>query len=711
MKHLLTYLFPVLLLTLAGCSESTQDPASEGPSGTLSMTVSTRAESSDADYDPMDHLVIRIYNDKEELIRKYTSKNDLPERLELLAGKYRAAVEAGEEEAASFTKRFYRGEESFTVSAGQNTPVEVKCMLQNTAVAVQFEQSVTENFGSSQEVRVMPGDKYDPANADAATTLRFTEPATGYFTLGEGVNALSWHFSGTHAPSGKKIDQQGTISEVKAPGRYTLTFRYSPDLPGLIEAVTIRVDDSTDDFDDTIIWSPDPTIEGDGFDLAEKQLYTGGEKRFLITTVKPMTSAQLTFGEKPYDLLAAVSAPAAGLKVEKRAENALTVTLSDDFFAGCAGGDQTLRFEVHDNGGGNGVAECIFSLQGIVQPSTGDYDLWNNTITLRARIFDQATSVTFGLRSGDGSWQEVAGSDAGDGFWKASFGPEWEESANENGQTVYTPKAGTGIWAGRQYECRVVIDGRESLASLTTAAGQSIPGADMEDGSMSCFNNGHGSFWDSGNNSMSDPLCLQSTYTGMQGSHCARLQANKPILLVNLAAGNLFTGSFAQSGTSGSVSFGQPYDWQARPRKMHVLYYAETLGQVNQNQHGGPLATGEQDKARILVAIVDWSSAHTVTSGSSAPKGIWDPAKGIYGGDNATEAEGKIIAYGSLFIDSQSTQQSMISVDIPIHYYDTQTKPSGAYTLVISCATSAYGDYMNGCTSNVLFIDDFQWVY
>ena len=256
-----------------------------------------------------------------------------------------------------------------------------------------------------------------------------------------------------------------------------------------------------------------------------------------------------------------------------------------------------------------------------------------------------------------------------------------------------------------------MIDGSESFASLTTAAGQTIPGGDMEDGSMSCFNNNHGSFWDSGNNSMSSPLCVQSTCNGMEGKACARLQANKPIALVNLAAGNLFTGSFNQSGTSGTVSFGQPYDWQARPRMMRVRYYAETLGTVNQNQHSGPLATGSQDQARIYAAIVDWNATHSVTSGSSSPKGVWDPAKGIYGGDHTTEASGRIIAYASLLITEQSSGGQMIQADLPFHFYDTSAKPSGSYTLVISCATSAYGDFMNGCTSNVLYVDDFQWVY
>lgn len=712
MKRLFTYLIPALGLLLAGCSEASQAFDDTAATGTCSMKFSTRAESGSDGYDPTEHLVVRIYNDKEELIRKYTSKAALPERLELIAGSYRVAVEAGEKQAASFTARYYTGAEPFTVSAGVNTPVEVSCTLQNTAVATLFEESVGTNLGTSFEMRVMPGSTYDESLADEPTTLRYTENATGYFLLDEGVDALSWHFSGTHVTSGKKVEQSGTISEVKAPGKYTLTFRYSPDLPGYIEAVVIRVDDSTDDFDDTIIWSPDPTIEGDGFDLSEPQQYTGGEKRFLLTTVKPMASATLTFAGQPYDLLAAVSVPVAGLKAEKTAENALTVTLSDDFFAGYPGGDQPLLFEVTDNGGGTGRAECIFSIQGIQIPTATDYDLWANTVKLRARVFDpSASTVTFGLRTKNGEWQETAGSNNGDGTWSASFGVEWEESTNENGQTVYTPKAGTGIWANGEYECRVVIDGQESLASFTTARGQSIPGGDMEDGSMSCFNNNHGSFWDSGNNSMSDPLCAQSTYPGMGGSYCAKLMANKPIALVKLAAGNLFTGSFAQSGTSGKVSFGQAYDWQARPRKMHVLYYAEKLGSVDQNQHSGPLSTGSQDKARIFVAIVDWSATHTVTSGSSSPQGVWDPAKGIYGGDNVTEAAGKIIAYGSFFIEEQSSGEKMLATDIPIHYYDTATKPSGAYTLVISCATSAYGDYMNGCTSNVMFVDDFQWVY
>ena len=287
-----------------------------------------------------------------------------------------------------------------------------------------LEASVAENFGSSYSVSVMPGESYDEGRANDPSTLRYTTDATGYFTLAEGVDALSWHFSGKHTSRGE-VEQSGTITGVKTPGRYSLTFRYSPDQPGLIEAVTIRVDDSTDDYDDTIIWSPDPTIEGVGFDLDQTQLYAGGQKQFRITTVKPMTSARLTLNNTPYDLLAAVSSPVAGLQVVKESETALTVTLSDELFAGCSGGDQTLRFEVRDNAGGRAEATCLFALEGLVVPTSSDYDLWHNTLNLRARIFDSSATVTFGVRTEGGSWIEKEGSNSGDGLWSASFGVEY----------------------------------------------------------------------------------------------------------------------------------------------------------------------------------------------------------------------------------------------------------------------------------------------
>ena len=131
-----------------------------------------------------------------------------------------------------------------------------------------------------------------------------------------------------------------------------------------------------------------------------------------------------------------------------------------------------------------------------------------------------------------------------------------------------------------------------------------------------------------------------------------------------------------------------------------------TLGNVNINKHNGPLPTGSSDVATVYVAVVDWNAKHRVTSGTASPTGIWSPADGP-----DAVSEGKIIGYGLLDITESTAGGSMVETVIPIVWYDRETKPAGNYTLVISCSTSKYGDYMDGCDKNTLYVDDFEWSY
>lgn len=230
----------------------------------------------------------------------------------------------------------------------------------------------------------------------------------------------------------------------------------------------------------------------------------------------------------------------------------------------------------------------------------------------------------------------------------------------------------------------------------------------MENPGLSCFTseNTNAEFWASGNNSFAQSLCTQGTYAGMGGSYCAKLAAAAPPL-VNIAAGNLMSGIFYKDGQmTGVVEFGQPYNWTARPSGMKVKYHA-TLGTIDASKHpGAPVGKGDPDKARIFVAIVDWNSRHRVASGTDAPTGTWDPA------ETTQTAEGKLIAYGSLFVDKSTEGEQMVEATLPLNFYDPAAgRPTGKYSIIISCSTSAYGDYMVGCTTNVMYVDDFQWVY
>ena len=344
-----------------------------------------------------------------------------------------------------------------------------------------------------------------------------------------------------------------------------------------------------------------------------------------------------------------------------------------------------------------------------VKVALREADLWQNTGTVTALISadEYASGAALEYRiKGDTEWQPMQESGYDAGILTATIAPEWKTETNPNGLTVYKLVPKKGLFAGHTYEFRLLVGGSEQGAPLeyTAPAGNTIPNGDMEDASMSCWtqNNKTAEFWGSGNNTFTKGLCTQASFAG--GTR-AKLQATSAVGV--LASGNLFTGLFQKDLiTRGVVSFGQTYAWKARPRALKVQYFAEHIGPVDiDKKFGAPIGMGDQDRARIMVDIVDWNARREVGSGTEPPTGTWDPQEA------ASTEQGKIIAYGSLFIDESSTGDRMIDTELELHFYDREAKPSGLYQLVISCSTSAYGDFMTGCKSNVLYIDNFEWAY
>ena len=270
----------------------------------------------------------------------------------------------------------------------------------------------------------------------------------------------------------------------------------------------------------------------------------------------------------------------------------------------------------------------------------------------------------------------------------------------------------------------VWIAGGEKVDEQAAEAG-SVPalrftadeGAPMTDGSLESWRSaqqfpGSGTnytFWGSGYNPFAKELCTRDeAMPGRVGTYCAKLSATYNTLAKVPAPGNLFTGDFAiqvLGGMGGNVSFGKKFAYNARPRAVRFKYHA-TIGEVNYNLHGGKIPVGEMDKARIVVCIADWTAQQKVFAGTKAPTGTWDP-------ETQTEAaNGPIIGYASKFIEETTQGDEMVEVILPINYYqDTAAAPDGKYNIVVSCSTSAYGDYMDACTTNVMYVDDFEWVY
>lgn len=375
-----------------------------------------------------------------------------------------------------------------------------------------------------------------------------------------------------------------------------------------------------------------------------------------------------------------------------------------------------FKFTVTDNAG----QKSTITLQYVkYTPSIAyndDANLWANTASFTvANVPADATNIKVQYRiKNTTDWKDASGS--GNGTWTIT--PSWSDgTTNASGKTTYTVDNTTGIFAGNDYEYQLLYTDAQNTPQVISGefakkTGDEIP--TLANGSLTCYttNNTSTTFWGSGNNEMTPgtkSLCVfTDPYTIMKASGL-----NLGFLKV-LAPGNLFTGTFTftKAGTLGMnsygvVGFGQKYTYTARPTALK-LNYKISFGTdfFTKWSHANELTSGH-DQASIMVCIVNWDARHNVKSGNdAAPTGVWNPE--TLDGLSETEKAG-LIAYGVVYPAENVSTDTPLS--IPLTYYDKDAPaPTGKYTIIISCSTSRYGDYLNG-TVNDLSVKDFQWVY
>lgn len=696
-------------LAAGSCAKEVDDTSGEG---CLRMTIDidrlTRAETET--YDPTERSVLRIRNAGGELIRKYEPAKTRPDNLYLVGGDYKLQYESSDGSQATWDHLSYAGEKDFTITPHQTTVVEMKCPIVNSGVKVTFDPSVAEKLEDFR-VYVCASDEFSYHDADNGTvpTLRYDADRTGFFLLPEGVSKLSWGFYGKRKDTGADVAVVSTTGHreivPEAGMLYSLDFKFSNTPDGGLN-ISVVVEEEGELVDRTIFFSPQPAFAGDGFSIGSVSGYAGGDMSVKVSAINALRSVKLLVDDGEYELMNSTKAGADGATFALTDECNGVITLSEAFLSRYGGGIHTLGFKAVDAAAVEGQAKMRIAVQGLFDMDAAHYDLWQNTAELRAAITDEAARnvVIKYRRLGASEWTSILATEGADYTYSALVTPEWS-SKTVNGHTVYTLEK--GISAKNTYEYVLSIDGKDgAVKQFATETAQTIPHGDMESEALLCFTTDgskNAPYWGSGNNSMTPSLCTSSSFPGMGGSHCAKLQATSTLGF--MAAGNLFMGTFERSGMNGFVDFGHKYTWQARPAALKLKLHA-TLGNVNINKHNGPLPTGRSDVATVYVAVVDWNAKHRVTSGTASPTGIWSPADGP-----DAVSEGKIIGYGLLDITQSTAGGSMAETTIPIVWYDRETKPAGNYTLVISCSTSKYGDYMDGCDKNTLYVDDFEWSY
>lgn len=236
---------------------------------------------------------------------------------------------------------------------------------------------------------------------------------------------------------------------------------------------------------------------------------------------------------------------------------------------------------------------------------------------------------------------------------------------------------------------------------------------------------GESMFWGSGNGEGSEGvngsanLGIVITYIDTEekvdGRQSVRAQTSQ--LAGMLAAGNLFTGQFAGLvGTSGGkVNFGRP--WTSRPSalKLYCRYSTGNIDIINSTPPGVTLTKSDYDRAQVKIALGTWDfKKYGGTPASPVHINTTDASTFVdFTTDASTVADGNLIIHHDGYYLNGADKVSAdtgewIEYVIPLNYHSMDTIPTH---IIISCASSQYGDYFTGCSSSKLWIDAVELLY
>ena len=675
MKKLLMLLSAVLVL--ASCSNDI-DSGFEMATGEGAMRLGVAMQSDAA----LEDVVIKIYKvegEEQSLIRRYDSMADVPEYLALLAGDYVAKVQVGEKRAVSFDAKYYAGESEFAVEAGIVSTVNVDCKLQSTIVVVNYDATVSEKLSEGYFTTVAIAESYDAqaiATGDVHS-LRFEESKEGYVMMPEGQTSLYWHFEGTHPVEGD-IVKEGLIENVKPAAKYTITLKYSKDAPGnlVFEAI---VDQSIEEFDDTMIFSPDPTILGDGFDVGEVQQSIDARK-YNVSSLAAVSVMTMSVDGVEYNLLESVPA---GVELAKSDDMTYSIILNPAFFASVTGGEQSVDFYIEDVDGGKTSKSVGYKVQGIMPLTAANYDLWFATAKFQAMVLRDTSSVKVAYSANGGEWQELEASQDADGNYVAQL---------DNFSPATT------------YDYKLLVDSADAGKTLqsATAAGTQLPNGDMERWHTASwvlpYGQGDTPFWLTGNEggNMVGATLTQSSddvRPGSAGAKSAYLKSQFASLMGigKFAAGNLFTGTFMLSGMDGIVTFGRDFAFTAKPKSLS-FWMKNNEGTIDQGSH----ASGS-DIYTVMVIITDGTTYSVNTKDESTFLKVAE-----------LDSTPGVIGYGYITGSDSRAEWTEETIDITYVEGMKQAKPK---KIVVSFTPSGYGDYFCGSTSSWMYVDDIVLNY
>ena len=693
MKRFFNIILSVCALALASCvgDGNVKDVADNTPSqekGALVLNVGTRAtDGTQRDY------VLFIYKNeggKATLVRKYdSSKADMqkPEYIWLLEGNYTAVVESGKVVSATFNEEdnYFLGQENFDIKGGETSTVDILASMQNISVEVLFDQGIVDGFQPGYGVEV---------KADENTALNYTKSQKGYFIMPEGCTTLTWHFVGTYRyEDGEQVavDKSGTIENVEPKKAYKLSFKFSPDANGLLEGLSVSINENIEERDDHLSFSPDPELNGVGFDVNTHCYYAGGDRQYVATAIADFIGVNIIVGDKSFD---PVNNTVAGVTLSGLNTPQLYITLSEDFFYSLNGGEQIIEMRVSDAGGSEARKELPYTLPGL-----NDYDkskevlAWTDcSSAISATVFGSPSSVELLYREGEEEWIRTA--------------------ATASEANIYSVVI-NGLAPSHTYEYSLAINGKMvgSSRTFTLPAGNQIPNGDLEDwckdgdGVIIPYHTSSNPYWCTGNygTAVLSKNITQSSSDVRPGSKGSKsMYMDSEYIVVKFAAGNGYIGSWGgMDGTNAKVYFGQPFEYNAKPKAIRfwAKWNCGTIDKVS----GKVGQKGDPDLCKIFCCMT--TDVHLVDSSNGKGTTFNPSDEDIKSGDTRYNK----VLY-SAYMATTESQTEWKLIEIPFSFYGTDPNQVPSH-LILTFTCSGYGDFFDGSTDSWLYIDDIELVY
>lgn len=730
--RIIKYHIAVALTCMSFCMGACkEDKDIAGEQGTLQLsvgmsdkiTVASRTLSNEEQTQLEQACKVRIYNET-SLVRKYEGTDNVPSSIPLMSGTYSVRVTAGDSVAASFNQRFFEGNEEFTITKGQQSPVEVKCGIANTVLAFTWDESLKEAFEGDCQVTVTSATGelvYSSAKADAK----------GYFSLPADNRKLTCKFTATKLTGGT-YEQTTELTDAQPATLYNMTCKYTATGQETTGGawLTLSVDETPLSEETTTIGIKQrPVIvckDADNieYDL-EQPMYlatnTKGTYYLIVSTSSPLKGALLQndrfteFGvpANSMDLMNLggkdASVEASGISLH--APNAIMETggtwkiqFSEELIAKMTAqeGQVTTTLTATDKNGKQRMVtwNIVVSNATVATTEAIPYEIWTSKATLHGK-------VTGTLASTPKFQYRVKGS-----------GSSWTTVDADLTESTFSKEI-TGLTPGTTYEYQA-MDGTQAstvtceFTTETTFQPENASFEAVSDSSSIILIHGTGqsTWWDTGNHgssTMNKNVTTPDTSVKHSGNQSLLLSSQFVGIGIigKFAAGNLFAGKYLDTeGTDGVLGWGRPCTSRPKALKVYVRYEPATV-----DNGGDYIANGATDQGIIYVAIGDWA-------GQEANGGTWPfvvrtkKASSLFSTEKGTYSGDGIIAYGEkTFEEAYNDGGNMKELTINLDYDNfggNQRKPT---SIIIVASASKYGDYFQGGDGSKMWLDDMELIY